>query len=40
MLHKLKLKEPEKIYELTNFYLNVTIDVVLTNFSFKFHSTA
>ena len=35
-LDKLKLKEPEKNYELTNFDLNVSIDGVLTNFSFKF----
>ena len=35
-LDKLKLKEPEKSYELTNFDLNVSIDGVLTNFSFKF----
>ena len=34
-LDKLKLKEPEKSYELTNFDLNVSIDGILTNFSFK-----
>ena len=35
-LDKLRLKEAEKSYELTNFDLNVSIDGVHTNFSFKF----
>ena len=37
-LDKLRLKEPEKSYELTNFYLNVSIDGVLKNFSVKFRT--